>query len=235
MTNLLSLLSVDSISHIEQTLVASLEDFVVSRSERKELKKLLDSIQGNTAEMAKVRQLAFRMATKSIGEVGELTTMDWLQSVIKLLYSKEATVKSSAYFSPGEDCLHRIRRFIREASSSLDICVFTITDNRIVEALVEAHQKGIRVRIISDDDKSEDLGSDLEYLSDQGIACLYDRTSAHMHHKFAIADGNKLLNGSYNWTRAACRENNENITVTNQRPLVERFISEFSSLWKKLS
>jgi phosphatidylserine/phosphatidylglycerophosphate/cardiolipin synthase-like enzyme len=223
------------ISHIEQVLADSLEDFSISRSERKELKELLATIQGNVSEQAKVRQLAFRLCTKSIGEIGEMAAMDWLQSVIKLLYSKEAEVKSSAYFSPGDDCLHRIQQFIREAQHSLDICVFTITDNRIVEKILDAHNRGVLVRVISDNDKSEDLGSDFDYLLEKGVACRADKTDAHMHHKFAIADGNKLLNGSYNWTRAASNENNENVTVTNHKALVNQFSNEFLRLWKHLA
>jgi phosphatidylserine/phosphatidylglycerophosphate/cardiolipin synthase-like enzyme len=223
------------ISHIEQVLADSLEDFSISRSERKELKELLATIQGNVSEQAKIRQLAFRLCTKSIGEIGEMAAMDWLQSVIKLLYSKEAEVKSSAYFSPGDDCLHRIQQFIREAQHSLDICVFTITDNRIVEKILDAHNRGVLVRVISDNDKSEDLGSDFDYLLEKGVACRADKTDAHMHHKFAIADGNKLLNGSYNWTRAASSENNENVTVTNHKALVNQFSNEFLRLWKHLA
>ncbi|MFC5049746.1 phospholipase D-like domain-containing protein [Rubritalea spongiae] len=225
----------NKVHHIEQVLADSLEDFSISRSERKELKILLAEIQGNVSEQAKVRQLAFRLCTKSIGEIGEMAAMDWLQSVIKLLYSNEAEVKSSAYFSPGEDCLHRIQTFIREAQHSLDICVFTITDNRIVEKIIEAHARGVKIRIISDNDKSEDLGSDFDYLLANDIHCRADRTDAHMHHKFAIADDNKLLNGSYNWTRSASTENNENITVTNHKPLVKQFQNEFLKLWNSFA
>ncbi|SHJ29580.1 PLD-like domain-containing protein [Rubritalea squalenifaciens DSM 18772] len=220
---------------IQRALEASLEDFAISRSERKELKALLQAIQGNTAEQAIVRKLAYRLATKVIGEIGEPASMEWLEGVIKLLYASENEIKSDAYFSPGEDCLHRIRRFIAESQRTLDICVFTITDNRIVERLEQAHQRGVKIRVISDDDKSEDLGSDLEHLSKYGIECVYDRTSAHMHHKFAISDGIKLLNGSYNWTRAASTENNENITVTNHPSILERFQVEFDRLWITLN
>ncbi|MGJ8672647.1 phospholipase D-like domain-containing protein [Rubritalea sp.] len=224
----------NEVHHIEQVLIDSLEDFSISRTERKELKELLAGIHGNVAEQAKVRQLAFRLAAKSIGEIGEMAAMDWLQSIIKLIYSQEAEVKSSAYFSPGENCLHRIQQFIREAQSTLDICVFTITDNRIVEKIIDAHARGVKVRIISDNDKSEDLGSDFDYLANKGIACRADRTDAHMHHKFAIADDNKLLNGSYNWTRSAATENNENVTITNHKKLVRQFQNEFLRLWSSL-
>ncbi|MFC4995138.1 phospholipase D-like domain-containing protein [Rubritalea tangerina] len=224
----------NNVQYLEQVLADSLEDFSISRSERKELKDLLATIQGNVAEQAKVRQLAFRLCTKSIGEIGELAAMDWLQSVIKLLYSKEAEIKASAFFSPGDDCLHRIKRFIREAQHSLDICVFTITDNRIVEEIIASHKRGVAIRIISDNDKSEDLGSDFDYLIDQGVNCRCDNTEAHMHHKFAISDSNKLLNGSYNWTRSAAAENNENVTVTNHKQLVRQFQQEFLRLWEHM-
>ena len=131
--------------------------------------------------------------------------------------------------------MHRIRRLISEAQHTLDICVFTITDNRIVRKLAEAHNRGINIRVISDDMKSEDLGSDMERLEQLGISCRYDRSTAHMHHKFALADNDLLLTGSYNWTRSASTENNENIVVSNNTRLVKQFQQEFDQMWKALS
>lgn len=220
---------------IQSLLEQSLEDFSISRSERKELKDAFAKISGQTAEQAIARHLAFRMATKVISEIGELAAMEWLEGVIKLIYASEQKITSSSYFSPGEDCLHCIRRFIAEAKYSLDICVFTITDDRIVEKIIEAHERGIDIRIISDDDKSEDLGSDLELLEKSGLNCVYDSTPAHMHHKFAIADGQTLLNGSFNWTRSATSENSENILVTDDPILVKKYFTEFNRLWKSLT
>lgn len=221
-------------SELETFLRESLEDFALSRSEKKELKTHLAEINGNTTEQAKARQMAFKLAHGAINEFGQITALDWLQGVIKLLYASENEIKASAYFSPGDDCLHRIRRLIGEARHSLDICVFTITDNRIVARLKEARERGVTIRIISDDDKSMDLGSDLERLMREGINCRLDRTTAHMHHKFAIADSDLLLTGSYNWTRSAATENDENIVVTNNPKLVRSFGGKFEEMWRKL-
>lgn len=224
-----------AMQQIQEALESSLEDFSISRAERKDLKPLLANAQGDRAEQAKVRQLAFSMASAAITKSGNPAALDWLEGVIKLLYSNEMKVKASAYFSPGEDCLHRIRRLIGEAQRTLDICVFTITDNRIVEKLEEAMARKIAIRVISDDTKSEDLGSDLDYLERVGIACRFDRTSAHMHHKFAIADTDVLLTGSYNWTRSASTENNENIIISNNTKLVRSFQEEFDRMWQSLA
>ena len=219
---------------IQNLLEQSLEDFSISRSERKETKAALVGISADPAKQAKTRSLAFRLATKVIEEIGEIAAMEWLEGVIKLIYAGENKIKSSAYFSPGDDCLNRIRRLISEARYSLDICVFTITDNRIVERIIEAHNRGIKVRIISDNDKSFDLGSDMDRLEKTGIPCRFDATDAHMHHKYAIADGKTLLNGSFNWTRSASNPNNENILVTNDPKLLDLYKVSFENLWESL-
>jgi phosphatidylserine/phosphatidylglycerophosphate/cardiolipin synthase-like enzyme len=56
-----------------------------------------------------------------------------------------------------------------------------------------------------------------------------------MHHKFAIADGTRLLNGSFNWTRSASRVNEENVMVTSEAAAVAAFRTEFDRLWASLA
>ena len=51
----------------------------------------------------------------------------------------------------------------------MDVCVFTITCNEIADAILAAHKRGVRVRIITDDDQSKTRGSDVEELARAGI------------------------------------------------------------------
>lgn len=220
------------LSQIEKCLEDSLEDYVLSRSERKEFKSLLLEVRGDSKAEAMLRGLAFRLANQKFEE--SPLVLEWLENVIKTIYSKERKVSQKAYFSPGNDCLNEIRSFIAEARSSLDICVFTITDNRIVDKIFEAQQRGVAIRVVADDDKSEDLGADVKRMKQNGINVVFDVTEAHMHHKFAISDTTRLLNGSYNWTRAAASENNENIFISNDRELVSSYQAEFDRLWNML-
>jgi phosphatidylserine/phosphatidylglycerophosphate/cardiolipin synthase-like enzyme len=60
-----------------------------------------------------------------------------------------------------------------------------------------------------------------------------DNSKAHMHHKFALLDNRCLLNGSFNWTRAAHLENKENVLLTSNAKLVKPFADEFESLWRE--
>lgn len=138
-------------------------------------------------------------------------------------------------FSPGEDCLDAIRDEFARARRKVDVCVFTITDDRIRAAMLDARRRGVAIRVISDNDKAMDEGSDIEPLRRAGIEVRVDQTDAHMHHKFALYDDARLLSGSYNWTRSAANYNQENLIVTSDRAIVERFGSEFERLWSDFS
>ena len=146
------------------------------------------------------------------------------------LASGEST-RAESFFSPGETCLRAIVSCISAARETIDVCVFTITDDRISEALVAAHKRGVKLRVISDDDKSEDRGSDTRSLDRKGIDTRFDSSPSHMHHKFAIFDRKTLLTGSYNWTRSAARANQENILLSDDVRLIADFRGCFDRLW----
>jgi phosphatidylserine/phosphatidylglycerophosphate/cardiolipin synthase-like enzyme len=90
------------------------------------------------------------------------------------------------------------------------------------------------VRILTDNEKLFDKGSDIRELAAAGIAVRVDETPNHMHHKFALRDNQALLTGSYNWTRSAALYNHENLVVTDQKSLVQDFGREFDRLWQLL-
>ena len=117
----------------------------------------------------------------------------------------------------------------------MDICVFTITDNRIADAIEKAHRRRVQIRVISDDDKAMDAGSDIDRLGRSGVPVRVDRSEHHMHHKFAIFDKTRLLTGSYNWTRSASLYNDENFLITGDAELLKAFTRMFDKLWRNFS
>ncbi|MBJ6117137.1 DUF1669 domain-containing protein [Pontibacter sp. BT310] len=141
-------------------------------------------------------------------------------------------ITSRAFFSPGDDCLEAIITAIEEAKKTMKICVFTISDDRISEAILRAHQRGLQIRIITDNNKLHDIGSDIRELAARGLEVRIDKTRSHMHHKFAIFDETRVLTGSYNWTRSAAMYNHENILVTDNLSIVQDYSREFDRLWE---
>jgi mitochondrial cardiolipin hydrolase len=166
--------------------------------------------------------------------------IDWLEDVVQAIREPgEAAAGhghglAEAHFSPGDDCRQAIVQLLRHASRTADICVFTITDDRLAVEILDAHRRGVQVRIIADNSKADDLGSDVGRLEQAGIPVRLDRSPFHMHHKFAILDGARLLTGSYNWTRGAASDNEENLVVSDDVRLVSPFAATFAHLWSKL-
>ncbi|KAF9975252.1 hypothetical protein BGZ65_008342 [Modicella reniformis] len=135
-------------------------------------------------------------------------------------------------FFPSEQSFNKLVKTLDDAKKSMDICVYTITDDHLANAIIRAHERGVKVRIISDNDKAGDLGSDVDRLRDENnIPVRVDNSPSHMHHKFAVVDDALVINGSYNWTKGARFDNRENLTLTNAPKAVQEFKAEFERLW----
>jgi hypothetical protein len=219
---------------LEQTL----EDRRLTKSERQALQARLSDAALDDRVRAVLRSRVFDIVRKKVENVRNITVVDWLEEVSKLLLpftggSGEPFVE--AHFSPGEGCVRRICGMFDGARRSADVCVFTITDNRIAERILAAHRRGAAVRVVTDDDKAHDLGSDVLELARAGIPVRVDDSPYHMHHKFALFDEEVLLTGSYNWTRGAADSNEENLILSNDRRLLNSFRGEFERLWTKFA
>ena len=223
-------------------LKSSLQDGKLSRSEKQILRSLLAIDGDESHERDWIRNRAVQTARESLTGPDAKQAIDWLEDVMGLLVSAErpGTQRSTdniaeVHFSPGNDCRHRIQELLRGATSHIEICVFTITDDRITDAIIDAHSRGIRVRVISDNDKAHDRGSDLMRIERLGILVAFDQTPNHMHHKFAIFDSRLVVSGSYNWTRSAAERNEENLVVSGDVRLIGAFQNRFEDLWNELS
>jgi len=159
----------------------------------------------------------------------------WLEKINKTIEKLDLHQESNAFFSPGSECRDTIINLCEKSKRSIDICVFTISDNRISDAIKAAHHRGIKVRIITDNDKRYDAGSDIESFEKYGIDVHLDKSPQHMHHKFALFDEHILLNGSFNWTRSASDRNEENIVIHFDSKLIHIFNEKFEKLWAKFS
>ena len=222
---------------------STLEDYQLTKKERGEIRGLLDAVKADDQKRALYRSMIFdeartALATADAGR--RLQVLDWIEDAVKAVHPAEnlpagRAEASSAFFSPDDNCVGKIIDLLAEARGSVDICVFTITDNRIAEAIEKAHRRRVQVRVISDDDKAMDAGSDIDRLDRAGIPLRVDRTEHHMHHKFAIFDKARLLTGSYNWTRSAALHNEENFLITSDPELLKPFSRMFEKLWRDFS
>ncbi len=220
---------------MDQLLRSMLDDHRLSRAERRALRDAVDEQGLSNERLAVFRSRAFDLAQGMVDGEAKVV-VQWLEGAIKSLLPRqadEAEIEAEARFSPGTECLNLITGELSRARTSADICVFTITDDRIVEEIGKAHVRGVKIRIISDDDKSIDKGSDIDRMRRGGVDVRTDTSPYHMHHKFAVFDRATLLTGSYNWTRSAANRNQENIVRSTDNGLVAAFGKAFDQLWTK--
>lgn len=121
---------------------------------------------------------------------------------------------------------------LRTCKKTLDIAIFTLTNNNIAAAIQEAFTRGVKVRIIADDECCNMWGSDVSLLASIGIPCKTDNAiKFHMHHKFAIIDNQVIVTGSFNWTMQAVKFNQENILFYDNKEIAQRYTDEYNKLW----
>lgn len=224
-------------NRLDRTLRECALDAVLDNEERFELRNIGE--QATADQVRFLRNRAFAIAREAIAAdpAAAMGMLRWLEQVVKTLdvSAAGAPAATTAFFSPGDACLRKLRELCGAARATIDVCVFTIADDRLTQALLDGHRRGIRLRIVSDNDKQFDGGSDIARLIDAGIPVVMDRTPFHMHHKFALFDGGQVANGSFNWTRTASTSNFENLVVSADPYLVRVFSGQFDELWSKFS
>ncbi|MBX2970469.1 MAG: DUF1669 domain-containing protein [Cyclobacteriaceae bacterium] len=213
----------------------SIQDEFFSKAERKSLRALIGEKPLDQHQLNFLRSRIYEMANARVTSENYRFIIEWIKAANSALITTERQENSDVYFSPGESCRSVIINQLNQAIRDVKICVFTISDDQITDAIITTHKKGIQIQVITDNDKMEDEGSDIEQLADEGIPVKIDNTPNHMHHKFMVVDERALLTGSYNWTRSAARYNHENILLTKEAPVIRSYLKEFSQLWKEMS
>jgi phosphatidylserine/phosphatidylglycerophosphate/cardiolipin synthase-like enzyme len=125
---------------------------------------------------------------------------------------------------------------INAAQDTIDVAAFEFNLTPVAEALITAHQRGVRVRWVTDDeygieaDEEEDHGQ-FAMLERAGIKVRDDRRSGLMHNKFWIFDGQTVWTGSTNVTQNGIFRNNNNVIVIDSPALADIYGREFEEMW----
>ncbi len=121
---------------------------------------------------------------------------------------------------------------IDAASDSLDIAAFELNNPLLARAILDAAERGLRVRVVGDDEHglraSDGLISGLQAA---GIPVVDDGRSALMHNKFVIIDGRSVWTGSMNLTLNGADRHNNNLLELRAAEAVRRYQAEFDEMF----
>jgi len=158
----------------------------------------------------------------------------WPASWLLIYYSAFAfifPVSVVPVFSPDDGA--RILHFIDGAESTLDIEMYVFSSRDVVEALEEAKDRGVNVRIILEKNTISNDNADIfSELAAKGFLVRYASEDFKLtHSKFIIRDGKEVLVGSHNFSNSALFHNREASIITNHAPAVQEFIEIFEHDW----
>jgi phosphatidylserine/phosphatidylglycerophosphate/cardiolipin synthase-like enzyme len=122
------------------------------------------------------------------------------------------------FFSPGGGAMAAIGDQINSARRTLDVQAYLLTTKDIAGPIARAHERGVKVRVILDKDKAGDEYSSATYLANAGVSVWLDDEHKEAHNKLMLIDGQTIVTGSFNFTRAADEENAENLLIMTRKP-----------------
>lgn len=137
-------------------------------------------------------------------------------------------------FSPNEGSEHLVVKVIDSAKSELDLLSYSFTSVPVVEALVRARHRGVKVTLVADykdnvsADRSGKARAALGALVNAGADVRTIIVYAIHHDKVIIADRQTVELGSFNYSDAAAHKNSENVLVNWGNPkLAEVYLKHF--------
>jgi cardiolipin hydrolase len=141
-------------------------------------------------------------------------------------------VQARTYFTPGKECEEEVIKSIDLTEKTLDIAIYSITNEAITNAIIRAFERGVRVRILTDYTQSKVRGSKALFLKESGVEIKLNSKHKIEHNKFAIFDGIEVETGSYNYTQNATKGNSENCHFLKKKQDVKKYKKRFNELWQ---
>jgi cardiolipin hydrolase len=112
-----------------------------------------------------------------------------------------------------KNCEKETLKLINNSTQSIDIAVYSINNLNIIDSLIKAKDRNVKIRILTDRIQAFGKSSKAKLLHDTGFDIKIHSKDRIMHHKFAIFDNNKAIEGSFNWTYSAANKNAEDCNV----------------------
>jgi phosphatidylserine/phosphatidylglycerophosphate/cardiolipin synthase-like enzyme len=126
--------------------------------------------------------------------------------------------ETEVFFSPKGGCTDAVVNEIRRATRSVLVQAYSFTSAPIAKALVDAHQRGLDVKIILDKSILSEHYSEGDFTAHAGIPTWVDKRHAIAHNKVMIIDGDTVITGSFNFTKQAEESNAENLLIIHKTP-----------------
>lgn len=133
-------------------------------------------------------------------------------------------------FTPWDDAEGELIRTIGRAHRTLHVQAYLLTSRNLARALIEAHDRGVRVTLLADRDMVAKADNSLvPKLHEAGIPVRLETRYAAAHNKILLIDAEGgdpvVVTGSYNFSYSAQARNAENLLISRgNRGLAQAYL-----------
>jgi phosphatidylserine/phosphatidylglycerophosphate/cardiolipin synthase-like enzyme len=143
------------------------------------------------------------------------------------IYFTDPASPSASSLRGGPDAA--LAKAIDSACYSVDVAIYRLDLWSIRDALIRAHRRGVRVRVVTDSDHEDE--AEIVDLRTAGILVIGDRREPLMHHKFIVIDGIDVWTGSMNYTVSGAYRNNNNLIRIRSSRVGQDYTREFEEMF----
>ncbi len=118
---------------------------------------------------------------------------------------------------------------IDQARVSVDVAVLEMNLWRVRDALIDAHERGVQVRVVTESDNL--YFDEVQELIEAGIPVSGDLGEGLTHNKFAVIDRQEVWTGSMNFTTTDGYRNDNNLLRIRSAQVAENYTSEFEEMF----
>lgn len=124
---------------------------------------------------------------------------------------------------------------IDQAANQIDIALYGLNRQRVVDALINAHNRGVTVRVVGDDEAAAgEYALAYQALTTAGIPLILDSSGQIQHNKFLVVDSQTVWTGSTNFTDTGFTSNANNALLVTDAILANIYTLEFNEMWSGL-
>lgn len=120
---------------------------------------------------------------------------------------------------------------INAARLSVDVAAYSISLNSVRNALINAHRRGVRVRVVMESANMD--RSDVQRLQEAGVPIVGDNNEGLMHNKFMVIDRSEVWLGSMNFTDSGTYDDNNNMIRIRSTKVAENYSVEFREMFEE--
>jgi phosphatidylserine/phosphatidylglycerophosphate/cardiolipin synthase-like enzyme len=125
------------------------------------------------------------------------------------------------------DIAHAVAGYVDGTRETLDVAAFELDNRVVIDALVRAVHRGVRVRLVTETNYIDEVG--VRDLKAVGVPVVDDRRDgALMHNKFMVFDRKAVWTGSMNFTENCAYRNNNHGLYIEDANLAENYATKFA-------